>query len=89
MRFGLSNVYVMMTTQSAVADRLDTVKPGDPNPTPIDEIPLEGCDFVWETTEGSAAYLVACTRDNGHEGRQHVAQGDDDSGVIAVHPWAP
>lgn len=86
-RLVLSNVIVMMSTQSVVADSLDTVRPGDTNPTPVDEIPLEGCTFVWETVDAGAPFIVACTREDGHDGRQHVAQGDDETGVIAVHPW--
>lgn len=78
---------MMMSTRSVVADRLDTVRPGDKNPTSVEEIPLEGCTFVWETVDKGATFIVVCTRKDGHDGKQHVAEGDDESGVIAVHPW--
>lgn len=69
---------------------LDSVKPGDPNPTPIDQIPLDGCTFTWVSPLPQGTKFIAmCTRTKGHDGKQHVAEGDDTTGVLAVHPWAP
>lgn len=69
--------------EARVADRLDSARPGDPNITDVDYIPLVGCTFSWLNDR----QRVYCTRDEGHEGRQHVAEGDDTIGVLAVHPW--
>lgn len=83
---GLSNVSVMMLTTDT--DPLDSVEPGDPNPTPTDQIPDNGCTFTWMLrTPGGTPYVVACTRVFDHDGRQHVAEGTDDTGVLSVHPW--
>lgn len=76
----------MMTTRS-VASALDTVKVGGPIVNPVDEILANPCIFSWEVHDDVAPYLVVCTRDAEHEGAQHVAEGDEETGVLAVHPW--
>lgn len=83
-----SNVLIMMTTSQGVTGSIDSVSPGDPNPTPVDQIPSDGCTYVWlEKPSVGMPFMVACTREANHEGRQHVAEGTEDTGVIAVHPW--
>lgn len=78
---------MMTMTAEASANSLDFVQPGDPNPTPIDEIPLDGCTFTWAVRESvGAPFIVCCTRGAGHDGKQHVAEGAEE-GVLAVHPW--
>ncbi len=69
------------------ADLLDTVSPGDPIPTPIELIPEHGCTFCWVIPTEGADCIVVCTRDAAHQGRQHVAEGEET--VLAVHPWIP
>lgn len=81
-----------METVTAVAadvetDPLDTVQPGDPNVTEIDDIPLNGCTFTWSFKRDLRSHTVVCTRPNGHVGRQHVAEGTPVTGILAVHPW--
>lgn len=64
------------------AGLFDTVKVGDPNPTDADSEALHPCDYGW--SEGGLRYI--CTRSR-HQGRQHVAEGNERTGVVAVHPW--
>jgi hypothetical protein len=78
-----------VTVPLTVISPLDTVSPGDPSPTPVDLIPEHGCTFCWVIPTEGADCIVVCTRDAGHDGRQHVAEGDETVGVLAVHPWIP
>lgn len=80
----------MMTSSRSVTEVLDSVRVGEPNPTPIELIPTDGCTYVWLVNpDVGAPYIVACTREADHDGRQHVAEGTEDTGVLAVHPWEP
>lgn len=73
----------MLLMGDTVVDPLDSVKPGDPN---SGLTVTSGCAFHWTERIGSVPYPVRCTR-SFHLGTQHVAEGDDSTGVIAVHAW--
>lgn len=83
----------MMSAQSVIpvprseVEPLDMVSAGDLSPTPVELIPENGCTFCWVIPTEGADCIVVCTREADHEGRQHVAEGDET--VLAVHPWIP
>lgn len=65
----------------------DTVVVGSPNPTPIEYVPETACDYVWQETIDSVPVMWCCTRE-AHTSGQHVAEGSDETGVLAVAPWS-